>query len=297
MERRYFFIIVIIILSSGFFFQAIGQNLETSLERYTGKNAGGYIQPLVTAFGANLNSGIYRNAHVPRKGLHIHFSLNAMMSIFSDEQRTFLASTEGLFQPPQQVETPTVVGDGEGAQVIGTGGTIFQFPGGYDLESFITASPMISISGMAGLELSARYFATKINEDIGNLSLYGFGLRHNINQYIPLFPVDMAAGIFYNNFKVGDIIEAKAFIIHAEVSKSFLLFDLYTGIGYESSKANINYTFDAFGQTQEISLDVRGENKFRTTVGLGFNLLIFHINADYNIGYQKLFNVGVSIGL
>lgn len=278
------------------FNQTAHAQLETLLERYTGQNAEGYLQPLVTAFGGNLNSGLYRTAKVPKGGLHLDLRLNAMMSLFSDDQKTFTASTQGYFYPPETVETATVIGN-EGATVTGTGGTQFRFPDGYDIKSFPTAVPTLTIGSIAGTEASVRFASANLGEDVGTLTLYGFGVRHSISQYIPLSPVHIAAGVFYQNFKVGDIIKSDVLSIHAEASKSFLFLELYGGIAYEKNKASVNYTFTALDTDQDISIDITGNNKFRTTLGVAVNLLMLHVHADYNLGNQNIVNAGISIGL
>jgi hypothetical protein len=252
---------------------------------------------LVTAFGANLNSGLYRSAYVPNKGLHLHFSLNGMISIFSDDQKTFFANTEGYFYPAGQTQTATVVGASEGAKINGSGGTVYQFPGGFQLKSFATAAPTVTLGTVMGTEASVRYFSSQINSDIGKLTLFGLGARHSLSQYMPLNPVDLAVGFFYHNFKVGDIIKAKSVIAHAEIGKSVLIFDFYGGLGLESSSADINYTLNLFDETNEISINIKGENKFRALIGIGINLLVLHVNVDYNMGHQNLINAGLSIGL
>lgn len=288
--------IILTIVGAGMFNNADAQ-LESLVERYTGANADDYLEPLVTAFGANLNSGLYRNAHIPQSGLHIDLRINAMLALFSDNQKTFIATTEGYFRPVQEFEAPTVVGSGKGAAVRSPQQTEFTFPGGYELESFILAAPIVTVGSVAGTEASMRFFSANLSEDIGNLSLFGLGARHNISQYIPLSPVDLAAGFFYHNFKIGDIIESHSYIAHAEVSKSFSILELYGGLGYESTTASINYTFDALGQSEDVSIDITGKNKFRTTLGLALNFLMLHLNMDYNIGHQNLVNLGLSFGL
>ncbi len=271
--------------------------LESLLERYTGENAAGFIRPLVTGFGADLNSGLYQSAYVPKGGLHLNIRINGMLALFSSDQKTFLASTQGYFYPPEgEVKTATVVG-GRGTTVTGTGGTKFRFPDGYDLKSLLIGAPTITIGSIAGTEASLRYMSYKTGADIGVISLFGIGARHSISQYIPLSPVDIAAGVFYHHFRVGDIIKNNVYSVHAEAGKSFTFLDVYGGIAWESNKASIRYTADIFGHTEKISINVTGKNRFRGTFGLGFNLLVVHLNLDYSVGRQRVLNAGLSVGL
>jgi len=142
-----------------------------------------------------------------------------------------------------------------------------------------------------------RYFKANINEDLGDLTLVGLGARHSISQYIPLSPVDISAGFFYHNIKLGDILKTNLLSFYAVVGKSFPVINVYGGLAMESNKADINYTFTAFGQQQDISLSVTGKNKFRALAGVGINLLMLHLNVDYNLGHQSILNAGLSFGL
>ncbi len=271
--------------------------IEDLVSRYAGENGEGFIKPLITAFGANLNSGLYRSAHVPTMGLHLNFALNGMVSIFSDDQRSFTATTTGYFYPVEEVKTSTVIGDPQGAIATSPSGTEYVFPGGYDLRSFMIATPTITVGSIYGTEASLRFFQARLSEDIGDISLLGIGARHSISQYIPMSPVDIAAGIFYHRFKIGDIVKSNVTAIHAEVGKSLPVINVYAGLAYETNSASLDYTFDTGVETGEVSLDVTGENKFRTTLGIGFNFTLLHINVDYNIGQQQVLNAGLSVGL
>jgi hypothetical protein len=271
--------------------------VDELIQRYAGENGKGYIKPLITGFGADLNSGLYRTANVPKMGLHINIAINGMIAIFSDDQKKFTATTTGYFYPVEEVEAPTVIGDPKGARVSSPQGTDYVFPGGYDVKSFMIAAPTLTVGSIMGTEASLRYFKAELNKDIGELSLFGIGGRHSISQYIPLSPVDIAVGFFYHKFKIGDIVKSNVYTIHAEAGKSFTVINVYGGLAYESNKATLNYTFDSGFETQEVSLDVTGDNKFRFTAGVGFNFTLFHINVDYSIGKQSVLNAGVSVSL
>ena len=269
---------------------------ESLIERYTGENAKKYVEPLITAFGANLNTSIYRNAKIDQNQIHIFISLNGMVAFFSDDQRTFTARTEEHFYPPQEVETATIVGK-EGAIVEGTGGTQFQFPDGYNLKSFTVGTPMITVGGFYGTEVSFRYFSQNISEDLGTVSLLGLGARHSISQYIPNSPVDIAVGYFYHRFHIGDIVKTNASVVHTEVGKSLAILDVYGGLSYGWTTARVQYTYSDQGITEDIDVTLKGKNKFQLTIGAGINLLVFHLHLDYSFGSQRVVSTGLWIGL
>jgi hypothetical protein len=270
--------------------------VEDLIKRYAGENAVGYIEPLITGFGANLNSGLYRNANIPQFGLHINFGINGTMAIFSNKQRKFTATTTGYFYPVQQVETSTIIGNPRGTVVTSPTGTEYVFPGGYNLKSFLIGIPQVAVGSFAGTEATIRYFRARLNSNIGDLALFGIGVRHSVSQYFPTLPMDIAAGFFYHKFKIGTIVKSDVYCFHAELGKSFKIVNIYSGLAFESNKAHVEYEFDSTVAAEDVSIDVVGKNKFRITLGVGFNLKLFHINLDYNLGYQNVINTGVSIG-
>ena len=179
----------------------------------TGDNAEGYLEPLARAIGANLNSALFHSAHVPEGGLHVSLELGMMAVLFSDDDETFSATTEMGFSPETTVEASTVVGPTGSIIVDGDGGTAFAFPGGFDLASFALAAPQLRIGSFKGTEALIRYMVFDTGDvEIGDVDLQGYGLRHSISQYFPGLPVDIAAGIMYQRFKLGDdLIDATAF--------------------------------------------------------------------------------------
>jgi len=272
------------------------QNLDELIARYTGDNVEGYVNPLVTGLGANLNSGYFVGAYVPEFGFHVDLRANAMAAIFSDDQKTFMATTEGLFTPVQTAETSTIVGDGVGTTVSGSGNTSYTFPGGYDLGALGTVAPTLTIGSVYGTEAAIRFLAFDTDdEDFGEFQLFGFGMRHSISQYIPNSPVDIAAGFAYTDLKLGTIIDINQSYFHAEVGKRIPFFQVYGGLGIESNSTDIEYIPD--DSTEEVKLELTGDNKFRVFAGFGIDLAILHISLDYSLGSQQVLNAGVSLGL
>ncbi len=286
---------IFLIILSGFKLNLSAQ-MEDLIRRYAGENAEGYVEPIITGLGSTLNSGLYISAKVPVSGFHIILSVNGMLTIYSDGQKKFIGRTNGYFYPPQEVETSTIIGNPQGAVVVSPSGTEFVFPGGYDLKSFLIGIPTLKIGSLYGTEMAIRYMNFKISDDIGRLSLFGIGGRHSISQYFSTSPVDISGGVFYHRFKLGDIIKSNVWIVHLETGKSFSFIDLYGGLGYESNKAKVEYTYISTTETADISVDVTGKNSFRLTLGIGFKIFPYQFNIDYNIGYQNVIHAGFSVG-
>jgi len=278
--------------------QAGAQSAETQLSAYTGENAEGYLQPLANAFGANLNSGLFRSAHIPLEGVNVSVEVVAMMALFADEDATFEATTEEGFHPETTVDAPTVVGSGEAVTVDGTWGTTFAFPGGLDLNSFALAAPQVRIGSFRGTEAIIRYIAVEVGDsDIGNVSLLGLGARHNVSQYFgPAFPVDMAVGFFWQKFDVGDdFIAANATTFGVQASKSFGFIEPYAGLAFDSFSMDVTYETGG-SLSEEVGISLDSESSVHMTLGVGLQVAIVSAFAEYNIAGQSSLAFGIGFG-
>jgi len=141
-----------------------------------------------------------------------------------------------------------------------------------------------------------RYFKYN-HSDIGEINLSGFGLRHSLSQYIPLFPIHVALGIYRQTFKIGDIVEARSMYYGLQASKKLGIITFYAGYGYESCKLELNYTYQHTpAQAFPISFEFDSVNKSRITAGLALDLLFLKIYADYSLADQPVICVGAGIG-
>lgn len=282
-----------------------GAQLADQLSAYSGANAEGYLGPLADALGADLNAGIYRTASIPVAGPLLRLEIQIMSVLFSGGDRTFDALTEEGFTPEQRVEAPTVVGSTTAVTVDGDGGTRFSFPGGFDLSSFALAVPQLRVGALMGTELLFRYFAAQMgDDDLGTVSLFGIGARHSISQYFgSLLPVDVAAGFFWQQLKLGeddqgnDIIATSALSFGVQASKEIVKFVApYGGISYDSHSTEVTYENDSFDAEETVDLDFERTDTVRLTLGLMIDLPVFKAFAEYNVAAQNSFVFGIGLG-
>ncbi|MCD4691167.1 hypothetical protein K8S17_06855 [bacterium] len=289
-------VVLLLTVTALLFAASAGAQIAEQLSAYTGDNAEGYLQPLADAFGADLNCNWYHSAHIAVDGFHWGVEFPVMGVIFSDDVATFEATTESGFTPEQTVDAPTVVGSGDAVSVDGDAGTEFTFPGGFDLNSFGMAVPQIRIGNYMGTEAIIRYFALDVGDvEIGNLSLYGFGLRHSISQYMePDFPVDLAGGFMWQKFTLGDdFIDANAFTIGIQASKNYGWVEPYAGLSYDMFSMTVTYE----GDEEEVEIDLESETSVHLTLGCAVGIEPVMANFEYNIAGTNSFGFGLSIGL
>ena len=278
--------------------------IEDQLSAYTGDNAEGYLSPLATAIGASLNSGVWKSAYIPLEdGFHLCFETRVMGLFFDDELRTFRAITEEGFSPETTADAPTIVGGGEAVIVPGDGGSSFAFPGGFNVNSFVFAAPQIRVGAFRGTEVMFRGIGSIEMDDadteIGSkIAFWGLGAHHSISQYMaPDFPVDLAAGIFYQKIQLGDdFIDASAFQVSAQASKrypvGFAIVEPYAGLSVDMFSMDVTYEKD------DLDIDLAFETDTTLDLTLGVNLIaaFFSLNGEYSIASQNSFAFGFGLG-
>lgn len=303
LSTRIFTALLCFLLLSAAIPAPVPAEIDDQLSAYTNKNAEGYLAPLADAFGSSLNSGLFRSARIP-EGVHVSLEMMAMVVFFGDDDRTFRATTEGNFLPEQTVDAPTVVGSGNSFPVTGNGGTTYIFPGGFDLHRFGLVVPQLRVGSFMGTEALLRYFALETgDDDLGKLSLFGFGVRHSISQYLGPIPLlDLSAGFFWQKFKLGendrgdDLLSSTAFSIGVQASKDFGIVQPYAGLSMDYFSMDVEYDSDVSGISEPISFDYSSDASARLTAGFALNFLFLHLNTEYNIANQNSLSFGVALG-
>jgi Family of unknown function (DUF6588) len=281
--------------------QAMGQtSIENTLKQFSGEDARGYIQPFADLFGANMNAGFYHNAQVPTTGLTLSLDIVAMGSLVGDDQKSYTAHTPAGFSPTT-FSTATIFG-GKGSIVKNAPDTSLQYKGSdgiINTSIFPSAVPQLTIGSIFGTKAIVRFLTTPklgSNDDVPEITLFAIGAQHSVSQYLPSFPLDLSAGIFYSSFKVGDIMKFSGVSIGGQVSKSFSVLRLYGGLAWEKTSMTLEYTSTAPGAAASVKQDLDGANTFRVTGGLCLHLGFFNIFADANAGSITNFSGGISFG-
>ena len=279
---------MILLIPAGF-----SQDLDALVSRYTEKNGPGYMQPLADATGSVFNSGFFHGANMKKLGFQAYLGIITSAAFIPEKNKTFEAVTEGFFTPEQTAEAPTVFGPAKAVSVDGDGGTVYVFSGGLNVNMVPFAIPQLTLGSVYGTDVTFRFFSYSFEKDIGDLTQFSWGIRHSISQYVPDLPLDIAAAFYNSYFKVGTYIDCSSWMISAQASKRILIFTFYGGIGYESSKLNIDY----HDEDTSIAYDLKGNNSVRLTAGITFNLGPVKLNADYNLASQSSFSAGLGIGI
>lgn len=354
-----------------------GGEIEETLKQLTQQAASGYLAPIITPIGIDLNGGWFHKAPPAKKfGLSLEFGLVGMLTTIPDDiDRTFsVTDTTFSFGDQQAWDLVTAIGIGDaaveqalfdqitdqnftvsihgpnimgasdddieidfsgadvtftdpntllprtetlgaGTWALGVGGLGFL----EDLSSFPLAAPQLSFGTVLGTRATVRYIPTInlssipgaslfLDEDFGKISYFGFGLQHNPGVFLPTpLPLDVAVAFYTQTFKIGeDFFKVKTTAFGINASKKLGIGPInitpYAGFMLEKSTIDIAYTYEIeslLGSPQniDIALHFEGENKSRITLGISVKLLLFNINADYNIGKYNSYTVGLMFSM
>ena len=163
-------------------------------------------------------------------------------------------------------------------------------------------APQITLGTLFGTQFTLRY-VPKINiSNVGDLSWTGFGIQHNLGYWLPIPVVDLAASFYTQTIKIDPLFEMSGTAFGLNVSKQlgfrFLNITPYAGFMLESAKFKVHIVPPAadFGPgvtPPDVAFEIEGQNTSRLTLGMSIRLLIFNINADYNIGKFDSFTGGL----
>ena len=276
--------------------------IEDQVSEYAEANGEGYLMPLADAMGSALNGGLWHSAYIPSDGVYVNIETRLIAVYFDDEQRTFtFAIPEGTtLVEGGSLDVPTVVGETVGGVIDVDGGPDPNYVPGFDINSFAIATPQIRIGGFKGTEFIIRYIAFDAGDvELGNMSLLGLGGRHSISQYLaPDFPVDIAAGLFWQSFKLGDeLIDATAMTFGVQGSKrfpaGFAIIEPYVGVGYDMFSMDVTYDFEDEAEVEPITLEMESDAAMRFTLGLHLRAAFLDLNGEYSIAGQNGFALGL----
>jgi hypothetical protein len=187
----------------------------------------------------------------------------------------------------------------------------------------VVPSPMVqfSLGVLKNTDLIIRYVPEVVAGDFST-SLFGFGIKHDIKQWIPGIrhvPIDLsvlaAFSGFDNRFDMSDmdlkgenqesLFDINSLTLQALVSKKISFLTLYGGLGYSSitSSLKMKGTYEIIddanpempGIVFADPIDIcYKEGTVRVTGGIRMKLAFFTIHSDYT--YQKYHTLTAGFG-
>lgn len=298
---------------------AKAQGVEERIRELGADNGRLYLRPVTTGLGAGMNSAWFESAGT-LDFLHVNFSVRAMGTIVPDESDSFqpvlpasvtVDELGGLtFQDPygtgEGLVTPTASGQGPGISVEPRGAFrdslvangldpsefALPFPRGLDIPAVPLAVLQGSLGLAAGTEITLRLVPSiEIDQDLGTLQSFGFGVRHNVSQWLTgAFPLDLAVAGGIQSFDAGDYLSADSRYAALVASKRLAALTLFASGALEDSDVDVSYTLEnprLPGSGTTIAFSDEGQNSSRFTTGFNFDLLVLQAGASYTFsGYD-----------
>jgi len=219
----------------------LGDALQTISKGY----ANNYVQPVTDAFGAGMNSGLFRTADVGNSfipglpvdvylGVSVSGTLTSSMKTsfqpfgggtenFTSNGRDFTVDYEGTGDVPTvlgETEPPgpdlVVRTDTDGNGTIESDEVVLRekAPQGLlDTNIAPIVVPQLGIGSVAGTDLQVRYFPKTTlsggGGSYGKVGLFGIAVRHDIDKWIPgPFPLQLAVQGAWNQFSLENDLES-----------------------------------------------------------------------------------------
>jgi|SRR5687767_12539127 len=277
-----------------YFSYTSAQQVSDFLDAYTGENAIPYIQPLADIFTASVNTGTREWSRIDTS-FYLRIRGQVIYSWPSEKSKTFNAVTPENFEPQQLVEVPTIVGKNEAVAVAGVNETYYVFPTGYNVEIVPFGTPQITVGGFLHSELSARFFAIPLNEDLGEVQFWGVGGRHDVSHYFKNLPFHLSLGYFYHHIKLDEQIVTNHNLVSAHIGKSGKWWSADLMLGYQKANMEANYTFTDGENFEEVHLELSNDNPYIIELSLGAKFSVIGINVSAS--YADLLSASLGIGL
>jgi len=299
--------------------------LAERLEKMSRELLEGYTQPLITAFGTGISTGLFHSAY-SHDFLGFDLGVRAIYIQVPNSARYFtgtalicsLAADSLIFETIELDSLSTVFGPGNTTIVPTSKNSVGippSIPGGFDVSYVPLVLPQLNVGLFRGSELAVRYipFTYKGSRVI----FLGLGFKQELTRLFGLksAPVALAVGGAYQDFGIKDslgnqIVNSQTWNIQFLISKRIVAFEPFLGVGLERTKVFFPYEFtyeipdtisgiptDRISVTEKINVELLGQNEYRLIVGLTLNIGMLYVHYDYNILPYSTHNaiVGLSI--
>jgi len=319
----------VLFVASAFPSDAETQTVTDRLATLAEENAILYLHPVSAGLGAGLNSGFFESAG-GSDGIHVRAGLQVSGSLIPEDVGAFepvlprsVTYRDRTFQDPYVIQgdratTPTAVGEGDGVVLepsaeleqeirdAGEDPADFEIalPGGVDLPAIPLAMGEASVQLPTGSGVMVRFLPEiDLSDDVGPVSVYGFGVRQSVTAFVENPPVNVAVAAGYQKLSLGDVADATGRSADLIVSKDLDVITVFASGGVEGSSVDVEYTFDnptnipgQPGDGETIAFEDDGENTSRFTGGVHVNVFVARLSVSYTKSAYDVLQARLSFG-
>jgi hypothetical protein len=279
---------------------------------------GAYFSPFSESIGAGLNRGWYNTAK-PHKLAGFDVSLNINLITVSDELSSFDANSLDNFSSSSS-STPTLLGSGEGATISYQGNEFVMPNQNINLKTIPIPTLNAGVGLIKGTEVNLRYIPS-YNYDIGfvgkgSIELYGFGLKHDILQWLPLnklLPFDLSFQGAFSQFNTSFEVESqsirqdvsldiRATTFNLILSKKFSVVSAYASVGQNTVNStftgNTNFKLGSSSTLVfdlPLNIELPKSSEMQASAGVRFQFAIFTLYANQTFSSYPVTSAGIGL--
>lgn len=290
----------------------------------------GYMSPFANGMGKALNSGWYNSAEIHGL-LGFDITVGASLAMAPDDAKSFTIYQKDLhtlnLNGKESMEAPTFFADddAEGVKLYtGVPGLLnietLTTPAGVGMALAASVAPQLSLGIGFDMELQARFLPNISIGDMGEVGLWGLGLRYDVLEQIPVAEfipfLHISANIAYSELGSKIAVESSdlgsgdfettvsSMTTNLAVSGDFPFITLYGSVGYGWNSTDMKlkgeYTvLEVQGVKTKINdpVDFSSDiSDLRYTAGLKLKMGFIHFFGDYTKdGEYNVINTGISI--
>jgi hypothetical protein len=171
---------------------------------------------------------------------------------------------------------------------------------GTNLSKFMIPQLQLNLELFADFELMFRGNPSYEIVEIGEIAIYGIGVKYGLSDLIsiPDFDLALSAQASYHVLRVSNWLNTGTFGMNVQVSKNlpFIPMGVYTGVGYEATSMTMSTDEIAgIGDNAVGDVKLNGENGLRILFGLSLNVYFLTVNIDYNISEYNSIGGGAKL--
>jgi hypothetical protein len=282
-----------------------------------------YLRPYGEMLGRSLNGNWYNSASVHKVGgFNITLGINLVMvpdSRKSFDMNPLLAKMQGSYtlQNENNNIAPTIAGKQSARPVLewdDDGSPVsLPMPDGTGYDKIPLPMAQVSVGLPFRTEVSLRFVPTISASESGKVNLLGFGVKHDLKEYIPFIKrlpaLQSSVMVGYTKFN-GEVavsqfeggsgqlldINSGAFTSRLLVGVNIPFLAVYTGLGYGTATSDFDLKGD-FGNEigkDPLSLSYKTSG-FDFNAGLRLRFGIIALHGDYTFGEYSMATAGIGI--
>jgi hypothetical protein len=241
----------------------------------------GYTRSLTTSFGVIMGGALFHRADLKRFP-RLDIGLSAAYIKLPSKAKTFAWSG---------TRVPTFFGtdDPPAGAIRGT-----------NISEYWIPQLQLNLGLFKDFELMFRGNPSYVIDEIGEITLFGVGIKYGLSDLISLpdFDLSLSAQASYHVLRVSNWLNTGTFGMNVQASKDlpFLPLGLYTGVGYEATSMTMSTDeISGVGENAVGDVKLNGENGLRILLGISIHVYYLTFNIDYNISEYDSFGLGAKL--